>query len=106
MMETTTSITLLLDLVQLLGLFYSMARQRMTRDDAERMEVLTLKLLRFGNKGVREAAQLSFILYLDTLEEARKEAIFRRFAKVLSGRRKLEALEEEQAVEAGRWCDT
>ncbi|KAK8820282.1 hypothetical protein WA577_006348, partial [Blastocystis sp. JDR] len=98
MMEAATTVTAQRDLVELLGLFYSIARQRMTADDAERMEALALKLLRSANKDVREAAQQSFTLYLDTLEKAKKEAVFRRFAAVLAGRRKLEPEEEEQAI--------
>ena len=102
MVEAATTFTAQRDLVELLGLFYSIARQRMTPDDAERMEALALKLLRSANKDVREAAQQSFTLYLDTLEKAKKEAVFRRFAAVLASRRKLEPGEEEQAVGATR----
>lgn len=105
MAESTASITALLELVALLGLFYSVARRYMTSDDAEQMEMLSLKMLRSGNKGVRDAAQQSFTLYLDTLGEEKKEAVFHQFEKVLSGRGKLEAVEEEQAVRAGKRCD-
>ena len=78
-----------------------MSRRLTETDSVEGIEACVQCLCLMAER-MNEIGAISDILdeCLDTLEKAKKEAVFRRFAAVLAGRRKLEPEEEEQAVGA------